>query len=329
MGKLIEGRWRTDDELERSDDGEFERTETTFRNWITPDGSPGPTGGGGFEAEPDRYHLYVAVNCPWCHRTTLYRRLKNLEPLVGMSTVRPLRTDQGWVFDADGDHADDLYGAEAVHELYTRADADYSGRVTLPVLWDRDRETIVNNESSDIIRMFNSAFEEYADASPDDYPEALQSDIDRMNETIYEDINNGVYKCGFAGTQAAYDRAVDRLFETLEALDHVLGRRRYLIGDQLTEADWRLFPTLARFDVAYYGAFKCNLHRLVDYENLWPYTRELYQHPGVAETVDLDIYKRGYYSSHDIVPKGPAVDFSEPHDRGETSVDRPDHYPGV
>ncbi|MFB6376155.1 MAG: glutathione S-transferase family protein [Bradymonadaceae bacterium] len=315
MGKMIDGRWTTDEELARTDEGEFERAETTFRRWLTPDGSPGPDGQEGFEAEPGRYHLYVAINCPWSHRTMVYRRLKNLQDLVGLSTVRPLRNDQGWVFDEAGDDTDDLYGAEAVHELYRRADDHYTGRVTVPVLWDKERETIVNNESADIIRMFNTAFDDYADPSPDFYPEQLRPEIDRINETVYEDVNNGVYKCGFAGSQEAYEQAFDALFQTLEALDHLLGRRRYLAGDQLTEADWRLFPTLARFDVAYYGAFKCNLHRLVEYPNIWPYAREMYQHPGIAPTVDFEIYKRGYYSSHEIVPKGPAVDFSAPHNR--------------
>ncbi|MFB6264519.1 MAG: glutathione S-transferase family protein, partial [Bradymonadaceae bacterium] len=210
-----------------------------------------------------------------------------------------------------------LHGYEAVHQLYSHADPDYTGRVTVPVLWDRQRETIVNNESSEIIRMFNRAFEAQTEETPDLYPSDLADEIDALNERIYEIVNNGVYKAGFAGSQEAYERAFDALFETLDDLDDRLASNRYLLGDRITEADWRLFPTLARFDAAYYGAFKCNLRRLVDYDHLWPYARELYQRPGIAETVDFDVYRQGYYSSHDVVPKGPELHFDEPHDRRE------------
>jgi putative glutathione S-transferase len=242
--------------------------------------------------------------------------------LIGLSIVRPRRSDQGWIFDTDGGpYTDDLFGAAALHELYAKAAPDYSGRVTVPVLWDKRRETIVNNESADIVRFFNTAFEGIAPDSPDLYPEGLRGDIDAINARVYRSFNNGVYRAGFATSQEAYDEAVVEVFGTLDWLEELLSTRRYVAGDRLTEADWRLFPTLVRFDCAYFGAFKCNIRRLIDYPNLWAYTRELYQMPGVAETVDLEIFKGGYYSRsalrnpHGIVPVGPALDFTEPHRR--------------
>ena len=324
MGMLVDGAWTTD-ELGpdfKGRDGRFIRSESAFRDWVTRDGAPGPGGAGGFAAEADRYHLYVAITCPWAHRTVLVRRLKGLDDTIGLSVVAPRRTDQGWVFDAgDPRHRDSLYGTAALHELYTRADPRYTGRVTVPVLWDKQRETIVNNESSEIIRMFNDAFAAFAPAAPDLYPEDLRAEIDALNDVIYRTINNGVYRSGFARTQDAYEEAFDQVFATLDDLDERLATRRYLTGERLTEADWRLFPTLVRFDVAYYGAFKCNKRRLMDYTNLWAYTRELYQLSGVAETVEPETYKRGYYSISElrnptgIVPKGPEIDFAAPHGR--------------
>ncbi len=322
MGKMIDGAWRTDDQLVARTDGRYERADSSFRDWVTADGAPGPSGEGGFRAEPGRYHLYVATGCPWAHRTVIFRRLKGLEEAVSLSVVSPRRSDQGWIFDdASADHKDHLFGAGALHEIYAKAQPGFSGRVTVPVLWDKERATIVNNESSEIIRMLNGAFDAFGDASVDFYPEKLRAQIDEINDLVYRTVNNGVYRSGFARSQEAYEEAVAEVFETLDRLDARLASRRYLVGDRLTEADWRLFPTLARFDVAYYGAFKCNLRRLMDYANLWPYARELYQVPGVAETVDLDTYKRGYYSISalrnpaGIVPKGPLVDFSAPHGR--------------
>ena len=324
MGKLIDGVWTAEEDIpvSKAGDGAFHRAASQLRNWVTPDGAAGPTGEGGFKAEAGRYHLYVATNCPWAHRTMILRTLKRLEDVVTLTKVLPRRTEAGWVFDNDaGIHRDPVMGAHALHQIYTAPDTTYSGRVTVPVLWDKERGKIVNNESSEIIRMLNSAFAAFTDEATDYYPAQLRGEIDELNEEIYANVNNGVYRCGFARTQAAYDEAFETLFGTLDRLDRRLGTRRYLAGAQITEADWRLFPTLARFDVAYYGAFKCNLRRLSDYANLWPYARELYQLPGVAETVDFEIYKRGYYSISarnnplGIVPKGPLVDFTQPHGR--------------
>ncbi len=323
MGKLLDGKW-VEDEVSATDaDGKFRRSKAMLRNWVTVDGAPGPTGDGGFEAEAGRYHLYIAINCPWAHRAAIFRRLKGLEDAISLSVCAPRRTDQGWVFDPDDErYRDRLLGKSTMHEVYTAALPDYSGRVTMPVLWDRQRQTIVSNESADIIRMFNGAFQGIAGDDTDYRPPGLIAEIDALNETIYSTVNNGVYRAGFARTQEAYEEAATALFATLDDLERRLSKTRYLLGDRPTEADWRLFPTLARFDVAYYGAFKCNLRRLIDYPNLWPYARELYQWPGIADTVDLEIYKRGYFSPsalrnpHGIVPKGPAIDFSEPHGRG-------------
>jgi len=324
MGLLVEGVWRDRWYDTKSTGGRFVRQDSAFRNWITPDGSPGPTGGGGFAAEPGRYHLYVSLACPWAHRTLIFRKLKGLEDAIGLSVVHWHMGEQGWELrETPGATGDRLYGSRYLHQIYTRARPDYTGRVTVPVLWDKRNETIVNNESSEIIRMLNSAFDEVGAKGPDFYPASLRAEIDRINAKVYDHINNGVYKSGFATSQEAYEEAVRALFETLDQLEERLGRQRYLAGDRITEADWRLFTTLARFDAVYVGHFKCNLKRLVDYPNLWANARELYQVPGIAETVDFQHIKRHYYGSHKtvnptgIVPLGPIIDWNEPHGRGE------------
>ena len=322
MGLLVDGTWHENDPPPSSD-GRFRRAQSSLRHWITADGAPGPSGRGGFSASSGRYHLYVAMTCPWAHRTAIFRKLKHLETHLGISYVAPRRTAEGWVFEHEGAHADPLLGCDALHEIYTRSEPTFSGRVTVPVLWDRERGCIVSNESSDILRMLNAAFADVAEPSPDFFPAALREKIEEWNVDVYQNINNGVYRAGFAASQAAYDEAVQAVFETLDRLDRHLAASRYLAGETLTEADWRLFPTLARFDVAYFGAFRCNVRRLMDYEHLWPYTRELYQHPGIADTIDFDTFKRGYYSPskernpHGIVPAGPEIDFNEPHGRGD------------
>ena len=322
MGLLIDGKLHTDWFESESEGGEFVRKESPFRNWITPDGAPGPSGEGGFPAEAGRYHLYVSLACPWAHRTLIMRALKGLESLVSVDVVHPHMGPKGWHFgDFPGATPDSLYGAQFLHELYTRADPQVSGIVTVPVLWDKQRETIVNNESSEIVRMFNSAFDALTDNRNDFYPQGLREAIDAVNTPIYDNVNNGVYRAGFATTQAAYEKAFDHLFTTLDELEWRLSGQRYLVGDRVTEADWRLFTSLVRFDAVYHGHFKCNRNRLVDFPNLWAWTRELYQWPGVAETVDMTHIKQHYYVSHDwinpsgIVPKGPAIDFLEPHGR--------------
>lgn len=321
MGLLIDGVWHDDWYDTASSGGRFERFESVFRNWITPDGSPGPTGQGGFKAEPGRYHLYVAASCPWAHRTRIYRTLKGLEDVVSLSIAASAKHPKGWRFsDEPGLIPDTVNGAEHLYEVYVKAEPEYSGRVTVPTLWDRETGTIVSNESAEIIRMFNSAFDAAGASGPDFYPADLREEIDGLNERIYRTVNNGVYRCGFATSQAAYDEAVYPLFETLDWLDARLGERRYLTGERLTEADWRLFPTLLRFDPVYHGIFKCNLRRIQDYPNLWGYTKELYQMPGIAETVDLERMKAGYYTiaavnPSQIVPAGPAIDFTAPHGR--------------
>lgn len=316
MGLLVNGVWHEQDTDFKATDGRYIRADSQFRHWVTADGSSG------FPAETGRYHLYIAISCPWAHRTWIFRTLKRLKDVVSMSIVAPRRTEQGWVFDdRTPQYQDTLLGKQALHEIYTLAQPTYSGRVTVPVLWDKKRQTIVNNESSEIIRMFNSAFNAFTDDQTDYYPAPLRPEIDALNDLIYRTVNNGVYRAGFATTQEAYEEAVDALFATLDQLEVRLASRRYLLGDRLTEADWRLFPTLVRFDVAYHGAFKCNVRRLVDYPNLWAYTRELYQIPGIAETVHPEIYKQGYYSPSPlrnplgIVPKGPVIDFAAPHGR--------------
>ena len=318
MGKLINGEWITDHKLQKVEQnaykksaGKFQRGTARFRNWITIDGEAGPTGQPGFKAEAGRYHLFAALNCPWAHRTLIYRKIKKLDNVIGLSLVAPARTEQGWVFDAtDERFSDGLYNLTAIHELYTKADPRYTGRVTVPVLWDKVSQTIVSNESAEIIRMFNSAFNEITGDENDFYPAEFSAQIDRLNDYIFNNVNNGVYKSGFARTQKAYDEAVTRLFEALDVLEEKLGESVYLLGSRITEADWRLLPTLVRFDAGYFSAFKCNLRALRDYPNLSAYLKNLYQYEGIAETVDLDIYRSGYHSKsplrnpHGIVPVG-------------------------
>ncbi|MBB4284538.1 glutathione S-transferase family protein [Roseospira goensis] len=310
MGLLIDGVWHRDDET-AGRGGRFERQASTFRDWISADGStPYPAAAG-------RYHLYVSLACPWAHRTLIVRRLKGLTDAVGVSVVDPLMGESGWTLP---EGADPINGARALHEIYTRARPDYTGRVTVPVLWDTRTGTIVSNESADIIRMLNHGFGALA-SGPDLYPAPLRAEIDRMNAKLYDTLNNGVYKAGFATTQAAYEEAVAAVFETLDAMEARLAHQRYLVDGAITEADWRAFTTLIRFDAVYHGHFKCNVRRVEDYPNLAGYVRELYQVPGVAATVDLDQIKRHYYASHrrinptGIVPVGPAVDYATPHGR--------------
>ena len=307
--------------------GEFERMDSQFRHWVTVDGSAGPSGEAGFKAEPGRYHLYVSLACPWAHRTLIFRRLKKLDDVISVSVVHPHMEAKGWDFRVyPGATGDNLYAHDYLYELYGRADPHYSGIVTVPVLWDKHRQTIVNNESSEIIRMLNQAFDNWGDTTMDLYPEPLQADIDAVNALVYENINNGVYRVGFARDQAAYERAFDALFATLDELEARLAAKRYLVGGQITEADWRLFVTLIRFDAVYVGHFKCNLRRIADYPNLSNYLRELYQVPGIAETVNLAHIKQHYYYSHTdinptrIVPKGPELDFTSAHNRDSLPV---------
>jgi putative glutathione S-transferase len=323
MGLLVEGVWREEAYDTKSTGGRFVRKETSFRNWITVDGSPGPSGLGGFRAEPGRYHLYVSLACPWAHRTLILRKLKGLESMIGVSVVHWLMLENGWTFaEGPGVVPDPVHGARFLHEVYTRAMPRYTGRVTVPVLWDKASDTIVNNESSEIIRMFNAAFEACGAAPGDFYPEELRPGIDAWNARIYDTVNNGVYKAGFATTQEAYEAAFDELFATLDVLEEHLGAHRYLLRDRLTEADWRLFTTLVRFDPVYVGHFKCNLRRIADYPNLSGYLRELYQRPGIAETVDMRHIKGHYYGSHrminptGIIPVGPMLELTLPHRRG-------------
>jgi putative glutathione S-transferase len=324
MGLLVDGVWQDRQYDTKPTDGRFVRPPTRYRNWVTADGAPGPTGEGGFQAAAGRYHLYVALACPWAHRTLIFRKLKKLEHAISVSVVEPLMLSEGWVFGAPGSATADTVNRKArLADVYVMADAKFTGRVTVPVLWDKERRTIVNNESSEIIRMFNSAFDAVTDDRTDYYPAPLRDDIDAINATIYETVNNGVYRAGFATTQAAYEEAFLALFATLDDLDKRLGRTRYLVGERATEADWRLFTTLVRFDAVYVGHFKCNLRRIVDYPNLSNYLRDLYQTDGVVATVDMDHIKRHYYGSHrhinptGIVPLGPALDFAAPHDRGK------------
>ena len=323
MGLLVDGKWQDSWYDTDKSGGRFERSQSQFRNWVTRDGSPGPHGDGGFQAAPGRYHLYVSLACPWAHRTLIFRRLKGLESMIDVSVVHWLMGKQGWTFaPGPGVVGDALHQAQHMYEVYLKADPQYSGRVTVPVLWDRERNTVVSNESADIIRMFNSAFDAVGAAPGDFYPAPLREQIDAINARVYDTVNNGVYKAGFATTQAAYEEAVVPLFESLDWLDARLGQRRYLCGDRLTEADWRLFTTLVRFDAVYVGHFKCNLRRIADYPQLSGYLRELYQMPGIADTVNFQHIKHHYYQSHDminptgIVPLGPVLDLQAPHGRG-------------
>ncbi len=308
--------------MHTTENGEFVRWESGFRHWVTPDGSPGPSGEGGFPAEPGRYHLYVSYACPWAHRTLILRTLKGLDELISVSVVHPLMPAESWVFgEYPGATPDHVHGFDKLLQLYAHSAADFDGVVTVPVLYDKQRQVIVNNESAEIIRMLNSAFDAWGNADLDLYPVELRAEIDAVNALVYDNVNNGVYRTGFATTQAAYEDAFDQLFATLDQLEARLATQRYLVGEQITEADWRLFTTLVRFDPVYHGHFKCNRQRLIDYPNLWAYTRELYQMPGIAETVNMDHIKFHYYASHKqinptgIVPKGPELDFTEPHGR--------------
>ena len=324
MGLLIDGKWEDRWYDTKSTGGAFKRSESQFRNWVTPDGAPGPSGGGGFPAEPGRYHLYVSMACPWAHRTLIFRQLKGLSDHITVSVVHPDMLDHGWTFETDdhGATGDTLFDSTHLHQIYTRAQPDATTRVTVPVLWDKQQNTIVSNESSEIIRMFNSAFDGLTGNTLDFWPEELREPIEAVNARIYDSFNNGVYKCGFATTQEAYDAAVGPLFDTLDWLEDILSQHRYLLGDHVTEADWRLFPTLIRFDPVYHLHFKCNRKRIVDYPNLWAYTRELYQWPGVAETVNMHHIVRHYHYSHDtinphrIIPTNPVLDYLQPHGRG-------------
>jgi glutathionyl-hydroquinone reductase len=321
MGLLVDGVWRDQWYDTAATGGRFVRTTTRFRNWVTVDGGPGSSGEGGFPAERGRYHLYVSLACPWAHRTLIFRKLKGLDDVISVSVVEPLMGSEGWVFGRSGATTDTVNGKSKLSEIYLLADPRFTGRVTVPVLWDRKRRTIVNNESAEIIRMLNAAFDAFTDVKTDYYPANLRADIDRINARIYENVNNGVYRAGFATTQEAYEEAFLTLFAALDELEQMLSRQRYLVGP-LTEADWRLFTTLVRFDPVYVGHFKCNLRRIADYPNLSNYLRDLYQTPGVADTVSIDHIKRHYYGSHrhinptGIVPLGPELDFSAPHDRG-------------
>jgi putative glutathione S-transferase len=325
MGLLVEGRWH-DQWYESSKDGAFQREQAQRRNWLTTDGKPGPTGVGGFAAEAGRYHLYVSLACPWAHRTLILRKLKGLESLIDVSVVSWLMLENGWTFDRNlGSTGDKLDHFNFMHQRYTADTADYTGRVTVPVLWDKQQNRIVNNESAEIIRMFNGAFDDLTGNDLDFYPAPLRGEIDALNERIYPAVNNGVYRAGFATAQKAYEEAFDGLFEELDRLEQLLGANRYLAGEYLTEADIRLFTTLIRFDAVYYGHFKCNLRRIADYPNLSNWLREIYQWPGIAETVNFEHIKNHYYGSHKtinptgIVPKGPAQDFTATHDRERLS----------
>ena len=323
MGQLVDGVWHDTWYDTKSTGGAFKRTAAQFRNWITADGSAGPSGEAGFKAESGRYHLYVSYACPWAHRTLIFRALKGLEDHIDVSVVHPLMYEHGWTLadDFPGATGDPLLGKDFMHQVYTQAAPDASTRVTVPVLWDKERGTIVSNESSEIIRMFNSAFDEVTGNTLDFYPEALRAEIDAVNAPIYDNVNNGVYKSGFATSQEAYDTAVMALFAELDRLEERLSAQRYLVGDRVTEADWRLFTTLVRFDPVYVGHFKCNIRQLKEYPALWGYTRELYQWPGVAETVNMDHIRHHYHRSHEIInphrilPAGPEIDFMEPHGR--------------
>ena len=324
MGRLVDGQWKDEWYDTKSTGGSFVRTETSFRNWITPDGSAGPTGEGGYAAESGRYHLYVSFACPWAHRALVFRKLKGLTDHIGVSAVHPHMLSHGWTFETDehGATGDRLFGLPYLHSLYTKVKPDMSGRVTVPVLFDTKTGTIVSNESSEIIRMFNSAFDGLTGNTDDYWPEELRAAIEPVNERVYDTVNNGVYKAGFATSQDAYDEAVIPLFDSLDWLEERLSRQRYLMGERITEADWRLWTTLIRFDPVYHLHFKCNRKRIVDYPNLWGFTRELYQWAGIAETVNLHHIVQHYHYSHDtinpnrIIPINPRLDYDAPHGRG-------------
>ncbi|EHJ05730.1 putative glutathione S-transferase [Marinobacter sp. DSM 26671] len=328
MGLLIDGKWHDKWYDTDKTGGKFEREAARFRNWVTADGSPGPDGEGGFKAESGRYHLYVSMACPWAHRTLIFRKLKGLEKHISVSVVHPDMVENGWEFRPDSEqHRDHLHGFRFMHQVYTKAAPEYSGRVTVPTLWDKKKETIASNESAEIIRMFNSAFDglEGVRTDLDFYPGELQEEIDSVNARVYDTVNNGVYKAGFATAQDKYEEAYNALFDSLDWLEERLSSQRYLVGGRLTEADWRLFTTLIRFDAVYYSHFKCNRQRISDFPALSAYVRDLYQVPGVAETVDINQIKRHYYVSQrtinptQIVPVGPELDFDSPHGRESLS----------
>ena len=323
MGLLVNGQWQDKWYDTDNNQGEFKREAAQLRNWVTADGSAGQSGDAGFKAEKDRYHLYVSLACPWAHRTLIFRHLKGLEDYISVSVVSPDMLEHGWTFDKDNHSTGDaLFDSDFMHQIYTRNKADYSGRVTVPVLWDKKTQRIVSNESAEIIRMFNSAFNALTGNERDFYPQSLRSEIDEVNEFVYHNINNGVYRAGFATTQEAYTEAFDDLFAALDKIEQRLSANRYLVGDTLTEADWRLFTTLIRFDSVYVGHFKCNLRTIESYPAISNYLRELYQIEGVSKTVDFYHIKRHYYFSHtminptQVVPKGPDIDYARPHNRG-------------
>ena len=323
MGLLVDGEWRDKWYDTESTGGKFERSTSKFRNWVTADGSAGPSGKSGFQAQSGRYHLYVSYACPWAHRALIFRALKDLTDHISVSVVHPDMMEDGWTFatDFEGATGDTLFGSDFLSDIYIKADPNFTGRVTVPVLWDKAQNTIVSNESAEIIRMFNNAFNEITGNTDDYWPTDLREQIADINERVYETVNNGVYKAGFATSQDAYDDAVHPLFDSLAWLESILENNRFLAGDKLTEADWRLFTTLARFDLVYHTHFKCNHKRLTDYPNLWAYTRQLYQHADIAETVHFDHIVRHYHFSqttvnpHQIIPINPTVDFTAPHGR--------------
>ncbi len=324
MGKLVDGNWTTQWYDTKSSGGKFVRQDSQFRNWITPDGAPGPSGHGGFTPDSGRYHLYISNACPWAHRTMIFRNLKDLQNHISVSTVHPDMFDDGWSFQPDDNGAtgDTLHGLKFLYEIYQKSEPEVTTRVTVPILWDKKTNKIVSNESSEIIRMFNSAFNTLTGNKADFWPEEMRAEIKDINTPIYSNVNNGVYKSGFATTQGAYDIAVRALFEHMDVLEAQLASTRYLLGDQITEADWRLFTTLVRFDLVYHQHFKCNHKRLIDYPNLWGFTRELFQWPGVMETVNFDHIVGHYHRSHEsinphrIVPINPTIDWEQPHGRG-------------
>ncbi|MDP4529473.1 glutathione S-transferase family protein [Alkalimonas delamerensis] len=318
MGLLVNGKWQDRWYDTKASSGRFQRQDSSFRDDIQAHSQP----------DASRYHLYVSLACPWAHRTLILRQLKSLQSLIPVTVVSPIMLEHGWEFDGDGGDREPLYNLNYMHQLYTKAKADYSGRVTVPVLWDRLVQRLVNNESADILRIFNRAFNHQTGNRLDFYPAELRDSIDEVNAWVYRDINNGVYKAGFATSQDAYQEAFEALFKALDKAEQLLTDQRFLTGDYLTEADWRLFTTLIRFDAVYVGHFKCNLRRIADYPALSHYLRSLYQVPGIAETVNMDHIKRHYYISHpminptQIVPEGPAQDFSAPHNRGDWQLEQ-------